>query len=245
MIVFFSGTGNTEIVARRLAELTGDRQLVALEGETLRVPESVVLRAEGDVVVWAFPTYSWGIPPVVVDFMRRVGMDSPTLGARHYMLTTCGDDMAYADRQWRKEMRRRGLDAAGAYAVVMPNTYVCMKGFDVDPKDVAERKLAAAPAAVKRIADAIMSGSREDILIRRGFSWVKSYVIYPWFVRFAMSAKPFWTTDACISCGKCAARCPMGNIVMENGRPRWGDGCALCLRCYHACGRHAVRYGKN
>lgn len=245
MIVYFSGTGNTGMVARMLGEMTGDGQVMALEGEALRVPESVVLRAEGDTVVWAFPTYSWGIPPVVVNFMRRVGLDSPTLAARHYMVTTCGDDMGYADRMWRREMRRRGLDAAGAYAVQMPNTYICMKGFDLDPEDVAERKLAAAPATTARIAEAIRSGSREDILIRKGFSWVKTYIIYPWFIRFAMSPKPFWVSDDCVSCGKCAAGCPMGNIRMENGMPRWGDKCALCLRCYHACPRHAVRYGKN
>ena len=37
------------------------------------------------------------------------------------MLTTCGDDMAYTDRQWRRIMHGRGLAATGAYAVVMPD----------------------------------------------------------------------------------------------------------------------------
>ena len=127
----------------------------------------------------------------------------------------------------------------------MPNTYVLMKGFDVDAPEVAQSKLDASDDAIGRIAAQILAETPGDITVRLGWSRVKSGIIYPWFIRYAMSPRPFHSTEGCISCGLCARSCPMDNIVMNSGgRPEWHDSCALCLRCYHVCPRHAVAYGK-
>lgn len=77
-----------------------------------------------------------------------------------------------------------------------------------------------------------------------GMAWLKTRLIYPWFVRHSMSPRPFRHTDACIACGACMRACPMANISADAlGRPVWADDCAFCLACYHACPRHAVAYG--
>lgn len=243
MIIYFSGTGNTRHCALALAELLNE-SVHELSPAELRDPSSITLDAADARVIWAFPTYSWGMPPVVADFMAKVRLGENFMKARHYMLTTCGDDMGYTDRQWRSIARRRGLDAAGAYAVIMPNTYTLMKGFDVDSHEVSRKKVADSAGRIEHIAKAIEDGG-EDMTIRGSFPWVKSAVIYPWFKRFAMSPKPFHTTEGCVSCGLCARSCPMANISMgDDKRPHWGKDCALCLRCYHICPRHAVAYGK-
>ena len=235
------------MVAKELGRRLGDEDIRLMNAKMLLHPEEFTLDVSGkssdERIFWAFPTYSWGIPPVVVNYMVNVSADDSVKSARHYMLTTCGDDIGYADRQWRKIMKVRGWDAAGAFTVQMPNTYVCMKGFDVDSPELEKEKLSDAPKAIEKIAEAIRDGGK-DILIRKSFSWVKTYFIYPWFKKYAMSPKPFHSTDICISCGKCAASCPMDNIVMKEGHPKWDDHCAMCLRCYHICPVHAVEYGK-
>lgn len=243
MIIYFSGTGNTAVTAKMLAEKTGDTDIRKMDAKMLLHPETCSLHTSDSYIIWAFPTYSWGVPPVVVNYMAKVKADEGVVKARHYMLATCGDDVGYADRQWRNIMKKRSWQSAGAFAVQMPNTYVCMKGFDVDSPQIEREKLSAAPNAISKIAGAIMNDGN-DLLIRKSFSWVKTYVIYPWFKKYAMSAKPFHFSDACISCGKCAASCPMENIRMVDNHPQWGDRCALCLRCYHICPVHAVEYGK-
>lgn len=237
MIVYFSGTGNTRFVALRLAELLGDRD-VAMDVAS----ETPAVNEIGQRMVWCFPTYSWGVPPVVVDYINKVkasGADN----INHYMVTTCGDDMGLTDRQWRRLIRKRGWKADGAFAVIMPNTYVLMKGFNVDPPKVAAAKVSAAPERIAEIARRIERGG-SDLLVRGGWAWVKSRIIYPWFCRFEMSPKPFHATGGCTGCGLCARSCPMHNIRMDSGEPCWGDRCALCLRCYHICPRRAVAYGK-
>lgn len=228
------------MLARELLE----NDVVALSGDMLIHPENYTLSTKSNRVVWAFPTYSWGIPPVVLNFMHKVGLSREAEEASHYMLTTCGDDMAYTDRQWRSVMHHRKLNAVAAYAVRMPNTYVCMSGFDVDFSEVANAKILKAPFAVRKISESILNGGK-SILIRKWFSFIKSYLIYPWFVRHDMSPKPFHSTSGCIGCRKCALSCPMANIRMKDYHPEWGDNCALCLRCYHICPEHAVAYGKK
>ena len=246
MIIFFSGTGNSRRCAHRLGQLLDDTDIHELTATELREPEKACLDcADADSrVIWVFPTYSWGVPPVVARFIKAFSIGKNMAAATHFMVTTCGDDMAYTDRQWRKLLTARGLHAAEAYAVIMPNTYVSMKGFDVDPTEVSRKKVADSENRLKEIAQSIENHG-DSMLIRGAFPWVKSAVIYPWFKRYAMSPKPFHALDSCVSCSLCAKSCPMDNIEMVDGRPAWGDDCAMCLRCYHICPQHAVRYGKS
>lgn len=253
MIILFSGTGNSRLVAEELRRTLGG-DIVELQGDMLRNPAQVTLTLPGfeetregehpcvEDVIWVFPVYSWGIPPVMERFMRAVKIRG-AYQARHFMVCTCGDDVGRTHKQWRTVIGRRGWHPRAAYSVEMPNTYVLMKGFDVDSKETEARKLAAMPARVEAVVAAIRRGSDTDDVVQGAGALMKSAVIYPVFKRLCMSPRGFHTTDACTSCGLCARSCPMENIVMEDGRPKWGPDCALCLRCYHICPSHAVAYG--
>ena len=242
MIICFSGTGNSLLVARQLqGHLGGD--ILQLEGERLLDPTAQVINiAAGENVVWVFPVYSWGVPPVVVAFMRRCKLiEQP--GTLHYLVCTCGDDIGMADHQWSKIAGRRGFTPRAAFSVTMPNTYVNMKGFDVDTPETAQRKLDAMPERVGAIADAMRRGFGGADVVRGKWAWLKSAIVYPVFCMFYMSPKPFHATDCCTRCGLCEKSCPMNNITQLP--PAWGGNCAMCLRCYHICPHHAVAYGKE
>ncbi|MDE6300581.1 MAG: EFR1 family ferrodoxin [Muribaculaceae bacterium] len=236
MIAVFSGTGNSLRVARLLQKELGDA-IVMLPGE-------IPYPADGRLI-WVFPIYSWGLPPVVLDAIASSpeGRDTQT-----FMVATCGDDIGRADRRWAKAVRKRGWCPAGAFSVQMPNTYVLMKGFDVDSPELAQAKVTAAPARVAAIAAAIRQATESGRpastdVVSGSFAAIKTGVIYPWFRRYAMSPEPFFADDRCIGCGLCARSCPLHNITMtQTGRPDWGDRCTLCLRCYHVCPAHAVCY---
>lgn len=220
--------------------LNPEKETIVLRGaETLPVGSEQPRCVEP--VVWVFPIYSWGVPPVVERYMGKVKMKGG-YEATHFMVCTCGDDVGRADHQWRSIIGKRGWHPAGAFSVQMPNTYVLMKGFDIDPAVVASEKLSLMPARVDHIAGEILRGSCSTDVVRGSGAFFKSALIYPVFRRFCMSPKGFRSTEACVGCGLCARRCPMENITMSEGRPRWGSNCAMCLRCYHICPSHAVGY---
>lgn len=254
-------------LARHLGE-----SVTRLEGDILREPKRFEAEVkEAERVVWVTPVYAWTLPGVVRRFIRRCRMKCfPKVN--HYLVVTCGDDTGWTDAVWADALSHRGWNPRGAWSVTMPNTYVCLKGFDVDSAEVAQAKLAAMPARVEHIASEIARGSSLSDLERGSWAWVKTHIVSHLFAAFLMSPLPFHTTDACTSCGLCARSCPMDNISIagaekvagrpvsgavaaspgrpqlaptSHSRPQWGPACAMCLRCYHACPHHAVAYGKS
>ena len=238
MIFCFSGTGNSRWIADTLARNLKDKVIMINNDCCERCDVSA-----GERILWVFPIYSWGLPPVVKTFIRNLRLNN--VETTHYMVCSCGDDIGLAHLQWRKEITHRGWEAMASYSVIMPNTYTLMKGFDVDAQDIVASKLQKAVNRVNEIAQKIKSGVKTDDVKRGSWAWIKTHIIYPYFVKFCMSPKPFHVTERCISCGKCAKECPMKNITMPDRRPQWGDNCAMCLRCYHTCPQHAVEYGKE
>lgn len=243
MIYVFSGTGNTLHAANLLGQELG-LTVHQFTADELRNPDTVHIEPTDGRVVWMFPTYSWGIPPVVRDIIRQctiTGADT----AVHHAVTTCGDDVGNLAKQWHRDIEKRGWTPGTVYSVEMPNTYVMMSGFDVDSPEVTRRKLDAMDARIADIASKIVAGNTDNDVVRGSFGALKTLVIYPWFTRRRMSPRGFKATDACVGCGLCARSCPMDNITIEDERPTWGDACAFCTACYHACPHHAVAWRRT
>ncbi len=242
MIVCFSGNGNTRFVADGLARLLDDI-VTPLRAPLIDAPAPEIDAGDSCRVIWAFPVYAWGVPAKVRDFIKRVKISDSR--AIHYMVATCGDDVGRTARQWRRLMRQRRFNAAGAWSVTMPNTYVSLPGFDVDTPDIVRRKLAEATRRIDEIATEIKNGFTGDSVTPGAMPEFKSSVLRPLFEKCLMSPRFFHTTPDCVGCGICARACPVGNIALtDRCRPQWSDNCTMCLACYHSCPHHAVAYGK-
>jgi hypothetical protein len=159
MIICFSGTGNSLKCALALKEAlpVNWQSLTMISSQNLASP-SVTLAAEPDEpVIWIFPTYSWGVPPIVLRFLEICTCTRPD--ALHHAVVTYGDDAGNLASQWHRRLQRKNLTPGGVYGIRMPNTYTLMKGFDTDPSDIVKEKLAAIPARIAEIAKAIKAGS--------------------------------------------------------------------------------------
>lgn len=236
MIYYFSGTGNSLHVARQLADALGER----LMPMTLASPVTHSSEGEGgrEAIGLVFPVHAWGIPNVVEKAVSHLLPKGD--GTFLYAVMTCGDDMGYTDKVLESALGRK-LDAA--FSVQMPNTYVCLPGFDVDSNELCKEKLTKEESVVKEIA-ACVSERKSVRRLKRGlFPWTKTYILRPLFNRYLLTDK-YFNVDAsrCISCGRCRKSCPVGNIILDEV-PKWQSHCAGCLACYHACPYHAINFG--
>ena len=241
MIFYFSGVGNSAWVAYKLAEKLQDRVLPI--AEEIRTPMEYTL-APGERLGFVYPVYGWEPPKIVLDFVRK--MKTNQVPEYLYFVCTCGDDTGKTADVFMSALQKKGWKSHACYSILMPDTYVCLPGFDIDGEDELKRKLDNASARVGFIGEEL---SRKVNMDKHGcfegaFPKIKTYVLGGLFRKFLMSPKPFHATDACISCGLCEKRCPVHNIKVE-GKPQWGDDCTMCLACYHACPKHAIHYGNR
>ena len=240
MIFYFSGTGNSAWVARQLAE-GQQEELLAISDEMGK--EKCYELKEGEKVGFVFPVYAWGPPAIVLGFIHQLKM--AVRPEYLFFVCTCGDDTGLTAHVFSAAIKKKGWQCTCGYSVTMPNTYVSLPGFDVDEKDVEDRKVQNAKARVGFINGELTRRVRMKKFdcYEGGMPFSKTYLLRPLFNAFLMSPKPFHATDACIGCKKCEKVCPVHNITVAD-RPQWGGNCTHCLACYHICPTHAVQYGK-
>ena len=96
MILYFSGTGNSKYVAKRIADALGD----ALVNLNDRIKASDTSPVEtGERVIIVTPTYAWRIPRVVRDWLRKTELR----GAKQvWFVMTCGSEIGNADKYNRE-----------------------------------------------------------------------------------------------------------------------------------------------
>ncbi|MPM93209.1 hypothetical protein SDC9_140345 [bioreactor metagenome] len=236
MVLYFSGTGNSRLAARIVAKATGD-ELVSIN-DRLKQGDKTALHSEHPFVFVA-PVYAWQLPRVVADWIRQTSF---TGNRDAYFVVTMGSSCAGAGHFAQTLCQEKGLTFRGLAGVLMPENYVAM--FPVPDKEAAEALLAEARPQLRRIGETIRDGASLPVtasLPQR----LQSAAANPLFYRFAVGDKRFRVTEACISCGKCARRCPLNNVALEGGRPVWQGNCTHCMACICCCPVTAIEYGNR
>lgn len=233
MIYYFSGTGNSKFAATRLAEI--------LQDECVDITKIDSPIRGGESIGIIFPVYAWGLPKAVETFILN-NMQAFSESSYTYAVMTCGDDMGYADTILNSLIGGR---LSAAFSLQMPNTYVCLPGFDVDSDSVADRKVESAILQLPKIAEHIKLKEKKTNVVRGAMPWIKSYVLRPLFNTFLVTDRYFKTNSECVKCQRCIRECPLHNIKMnDSGDIEWKhDNCTGCLRCYHLCPHKAIHFG--
>ena len=240
MIFYFSGTGNSKWVAESLAEEFKEK-LVFIP-DAINKDEYRYCLAQGERLGFVFPCHAWAVPEFIVEFIDRLKIDNVSY---IYYVCTCGDDTGQLKEQFCRLMDQKGWTCSMGYDIVMPESYVCLPGFDVDDEFTAKHKQSIAKTRLEFLVDDI-TDQRVGVfeVIPGKFAGIKSGVLNWAFRKWLMTPEKFTAESFCKGCGTCVSECPMHNITLQSGRPVWGDSCVNCLRCYHACPQHAIEWGK-
>ncbi len=237
MIVYFSATGNSRHTAMKIAEVIGDETLDLFE--SIRNKSFSALYSEKPWVL-VCPTYAWQIPHIVRDWLKK----TPLNGCKKlYTVMTCGDSIGTAGEYIRKICAEKGLEFCGCARIIMPDNYLVM--FNSPDKEKSAKIIADSEQYIISAARQINEGNNFG---ERSYTFsdkINSGAVNTLFYSLCVKAKPFYASDKCISCGKCEAVCPLGNISLKNGRPVWDSSCTHCMACICGCPKEAIEYGKK
>ena len=193
MILYFSGTGNSKYVAKRIADALGD-EIVNLNDRIKASDTSPVETGERLIVVT--PTYAWRIPRVVRDWLLRT---EPRGEKRAWFVMTCGSEIGNADKYNRELCTEKGLSCMGTAQIVMPENYIAM--FSAPQADKARQIVAKAKPDIDRAIAAIQAGECFAPTRNNLYDRFMSGPVNPIFYKCFVKANAFTASSACIGCG--------------------------------------------
>ena len=238
MILYFSGTGNSKYVAQRIADALGDTLFNI--NDRIKARDSSPIET-GERIVFVTPTYAWRIPRIVQDWLLKTDL----IGAkRAWFVMTCGSEIGNANKYNQALCETKHLAYMGTAEIVMPENYIALFSTPNSAEEV-NHILAAAVPALEQTAAAIESGCPVTEPKPTVFGKFMTYIVNPIFYATCVHDRAFTVDDSCIGCGKCATLCPMNNIELQGGKPRWNGHCTHCMACISYCPKAAIAYGKK
>ncbi len=236
-IYVFSGTGNTLLIANKIAEnLIKDASCAC---EVFRMestdPKSV---KQNSLIGIGFTVACWNTYP----FVRKWIDDMPQSdGTEVFLFNTMGDSSLNMLSQISKILRKKGYVVTALQEFVMPNNFLL-----IEPQEKKNRKTAAAFAKAETFAKDITSETRKSVksgLLPAMAFIVTTFLIKTWKFKIWQKIIKFKIDkNKCTKCGICSEICPVGNISMPAaGFPEFGARCQFCLRCISYCPQQAMK----
>lgn len=232
VIYWFSGTGNSLAIAKKLVDHLENAELRPMAEAMQSKPPAA------DTAGVVFPVYWFGLPNLVDRFLRTVPLASDP-----YVFTVATMAMmpGAAHRQAKQALAQRGVSLAAGWSVRMPENYspVPAEKSKVNPQRLFEKAEKAAAAIAEQVVARTRDGTQDSMPPVNLLGHALHKIMAP---RFAHADSTFRVQPHCTSCGTCARVCPVNDIVLsEEGVPEWQGHCEQCFACMQWCPVDAIR----
>lgn len=237
MIMYFSGTGNSHYIAKRIADKLHDNLLNI--NDKLKENDTKPVSINKRLVI-VTPTYAWRIPEVVNDWICRTEFQGVEWG---WFVMTCGGEIGNAEKYNRKLCGKKNFSYLGTAQIVMPENYIALFG---TPEPEEARKIVSdAEPVIEKVIEDIAAGSAFPAPRNNFYDRFMSGPINKIFYPLCVKSKSFRTGENCVACKKCVNVCPLNNITLKNRKPVWGNKCTHCMACISYCPTKTIEYGKH
>jgi ferredoxin len=248
-VYYFSGTGNSLIVARDIAEKI-EANLIPIASQI----DKEIITTDADIIGIVFPVYYGDIPLIIKRFAEKLDNIS-----NKYIFAVCtyGGGTGDSLRTLSRIIRSRGGELSAQYGVHMPQN-AFYKFWEIHEKLYKkwEKKL--------EIINMNMIYQKKGILLS---DLLLNLILFPINKVFGLMTKrglaalsgsssdmpieeliplvdrSFSTNEKCNGCGICVEVCPVANIKITDNNPVWLNHCENCIACYNWCPNKAIQNG--
>ena len=233
-ILYFSGTGNTYDVARKLAKRCNFK-LINISS----LIEEEELEISCETIGIAFPIYYGGIPKIVNRIISKMKFSNePYI----FALSTYGGMPGNPFKILERILREKDVALGSGFLVNMPGNYLPLNG--ARRSSVQKRNFKRADKKIEEVTEIIISKKvlqyeKSPYIIDRpltNFSEKRVEKLSDYDANFKVDSK-------CNNCRICLKICPVRNINDESGKLKWLGKCEQCMACIQHCPREAIQYG--
>jgi ferredoxin len=247
-IYYFSGTGNSLVVARDIA--------VKMNGKLISIPsvmDKESIKTDADVIGIVFPVYyatnDCGIPLIIGRFIRKL----ENIGSKYiFAVCTSGYMPGETIENLSKLIKSRGAKLAAGFTVTMSNKILTKekqhkmfnnwkKKLEVIYENVSVRKkgkFETRGILVKLLFAPLLLIIKPVFLGR--YKKLSNSSHLPFNELIPLADRSFQYDEKCNGCGICTRVCPVNNIKMVENRPVWQHHCENCFACYEWCPEEAI-----
>lgn len=233
ILFYFSGTGNTKLVANKIAKDL-DIEIKSME-ENLNFLDYI---KEKETVIIMYPVY-YSTPPIIVrDFIKK-------------------HEVCFENKQVMSIVSQMGFSGDGAYVlneylppsskliysrhINMPSNISNLPVIAYWEKIFCNLKINHALKKAKKISSEIKNNNlitqgNTKFGNKLGLSQRKGGL-----AKENKNRSSVWIDDSCIGCGICEESCPVNNFYIDNNKAESKGLCILCTRCENLCPEKSIR----
>lgn len=221
-ILYFSSTGNSLYIAKKVKERLG--------GNIVYIPTYRGDGSEFEKMILVTPIYSYGMPTFVYDLLPTLNKTKELIIIQNY-----GGMIGGANYLVYEYAKKNGLNIKAVFTIKMPENFTL---YITVPKFYMNRALKKSNGRIEKILN--MIENKRYIIPKKRKTKEATYLKNK--SNWHLIGERFWCNENCVQCGKCIQICPAGNISLNNGKIEFGDKCISCLGCYHRCPQKAITY---
>lgn len=243
---YFSGTGNSYAVCKKLSESFNCEMTAIKDLEN----HSTVI--ESKRVGLVFPIYYQDMPNIVHQFISNSNW---TQADYIFTIPTFGGGPGTSFKSIDELLRSKGKNLSFSFGIHMPQNafYKRFENIEVLLEKMNESIIVIHHSILAK-ASGYASNSRLQFYLEKPLIPLFKKIYKRYFEKetgikenrieqiYHLDALT-QANDLCNGCGMCLNICPVQNIQMIETNPQWLHHCENCLACYNACPQKAISVG--
>lgn len=228
MVFYFTGTGNSLYVAKKLDDLR------------MSIPKIIHDEKKeytADKIGIVCPIYGHEMPELVKQFIKQTTFHTDYF----YVVLTYGKIHGGATELADEYLQKCEIDANYINTILMVDNY--LPAFDMNEQIAidSEKKVDEHIFIIKKDIDSRKHWKQEVTSTDR--KWHQKYLMMRKEHPIDIKSGIFKVLDHCIGCGICMNVCPTGSIQVENQHAKYQNmrKCQMCLACIQHCPENAIR----